>query len=134
MPTEKVKANPDDKSPEVERIREIIFGSQMRTYEGNFQNLQRDLARLLQEIERLNEKLAELDKDQSQKLQVLERDMRKADDNLRAELRETAQKLIDEKVDRQVLGDLFIQLGNQLKSSGSIADTLKDILLSLIHI
>lgn len=128
MSTEKIDANPDDKSPEVERIREIIFGPQMRTYEGNFQNIQRDLARLLQEIERLNEKLAEQDKDHGQKLQALERDVRKADDSLRAELRETAQKLIDEKVDRRVLGDLFIQLGNQLKSSGSIADTLKDML------
>ncbi len=128
MSTEKIDANPEDKSPEVERIREIIFGPQMRTYEGNFQNIQRDLARLLQEIERLNEKLAEQDKDHGQKLQALERDVRKADDSLRAELRETAQKLIDEKVDRRVLGDLFIQLGNQLKSSGSIADTLKDML------
>lgn len=128
MSTEKIDANPDDKSPEVERIREIIFGPQMRTYEGNFQNIQRDLARLLQEIERLNEKLAEQDKDHGQKLQALERDVRKADDSLRAELRETAQKMIDEKVDRRVLGDLLIQLGNQLKSSGSIADTLKDML------
>lgn len=132
MATDKNTSNPDEKAPEVERIRDIIFGSQMRTYEGNFQTIQRDLDRLMQEIERLNEKLtnqiAEQDKSHNQKLQVLERDSRKADDGLRSELREIAQKLTDEKVDRQMLGDLLIELGNQLKSPGSFAGTLKAML------
>lgn len=130
MATEKKVSNPEEKSPEVERIRDIIFGSQMRTYEGNFQTIQRDLDRHLQEIERLNEKLMEQEKSQSQKLQALEREMRKADDNLRAELRESAQRLSEGKVERQMLGDLFIELGNQLKSNGSFAGTLKEILES----
>jgi predicted nucleic acid-binding Zn-ribbon protein len=133
MTTEKKIPSSDEKSPEVDRIRDIIFGSQMRTYEGNFQTIQRDLERHLQEIERLNEKLVEQEKSYSQKLQTLERDMRKSDDTLRAELRETAQKLTDEKVDRQVLGDLLIELGNQLKSTSSFAGTLKEILESKEH-
>lgn len=128
MTVDQKTLNPDEKSPEVERIRDIIFGSQMRAYEGNFQTIQRDLDRHLQEIDRLNEKLAEQEKMYSQKLQALEREVRKADDGLRAELRETAQKLSAEKVDRQVLGDLLIELGSQLKSEGSLAGALKDIL------
>lgn len=127
MTSNKDQSIPDEKSPEVERIRDIIFGPQMRAYEGYFQNIQRDFDRLAQEIERLNEKLADQEKNQSQKLQSLEKDTRKADDGLRAELRETAQKLIDEKVDRKVLGDLLIELGEQLKSSGALAGQLKEI-------
>lgn len=120
--------SPDDKSQEVDRIRDIIFGSQMRTYDGNFQTIQRDLERHLQEIERLNEKLAEQERTFSQKLQALEREMRRSDDTLRTELRETAQRLTDEKVDRQVLGNLFIEIGNQLKSAGSLSGALEEIL------
>lgn len=128
MTTEKKLTGSDEKSPEVDRIRDIIFGSQMRDYEGNFLTIQRDLERHLQELERLNEKLIEQEKNQSQHLQTLERDMRKADDNLRTELRETAQRLTDAKVDRQMLGDLFIELGNQLKLETLLAGELKEIL------
>jgi hypothetical protein len=109
----------DEKPQEVDRIRDIIFGSQMRTYEGNFQTIKRDIERLMHEIDRLNEKTDEQDRLHSQKLQAFERELRKADDNLRTELRETAFKLTDEKVDRQFLGDLLIELGSQLKSASS---------------
>jgi molybdenum-dependent DNA-binding transcriptional regulator ModE len=102
----------------------------MRTYEGNFQTITRDLERLLHEIDRLNEKIDEQDRDHSKKLQSLERELRKADDNLRTELRETALKLTDEKVDRQVLGDLLIELGSQLKSAGSFTGASKETLES----
>ena len=130
MTTDKKLPSGEDKPQEVDRIRDIIFGSQMRTYEGNFQTIQRDLERLLHEIDRLNEKIDEQDRDHSKKLQALERELRKADDNLRTELRETALKLTDEKVDRQVLGDLLVELGSQLKSAGSFSGVSKETLES----
>ena len=82
------------------RIRDIIFGPQMRDYAQRFQNVQRDLERLQQEIDRLAEQLASQDSDQGKKLQNLRRDMRQADGDLRDELRQTAQKLTTDKVDR----------------------------------
>ena len=130
MTTEKKIPSVEEKPQEVDRIRDIIFGSQMRTYEGNFQTIQRDLERLMHEIERLNEKTDEQDRNHIQKLQALERELRKADDNLRSELRETAFKLTDEKVDRQVLGDLLIELGSQLKSAGSFTGVSEEKLES----
>ena len=130
MTTEKKNPSTEEKPQEVDRIRDIIFGSQMRTYEGNFQTIQRDLERLLHEIDRLNEKTDEQDRNHSQKRQVLERELRKADDALRSELRETALKLSDEKVDRQVLGDLLIELGSQLKSAVSFTGVSKETLES----
>ena len=41
-------STPTDIPGDVERIRAILFGSQMRDYEQRFQTLQRDLSRLQQ--------------------------------------------------------------------------------------
>lgn len=117
MSSESKPSSTDEKAPEVERIRDIIFGSQMRTYESNFEILQRDIERLSQEIERLNEKLAEQEKNHQQNLLALEQRSRKSDEDLRSELRATERKLIHMKVDRQLLGDLFGELGSQLKAA-----------------
>jgi predicted nucleic acid-binding Zn-ribbon protein len=114
-------------SQEVDRIRDIIFGPQMRDYEQKFNTVQRDLDRLQQELDRLNEQLTDQDSNQSKKLQALRRELRQADDDLRDELRQTAERLITEKVDRVALGDLFVELGNHLKTGGSLADLLKSV-------
>jgi predicted nucleic acid-binding Zn-ribbon protein len=128
MTEQQAKANSKAESiEEVDRIRDIIFGHQMRDYEQRFQIFQRDLERLQQEIDRLIEQLADQDSSQSKKLQDLRREMRKADDGLRDELRETAQRLTIEKVDRVALGELFIELGTHLKTGGSLAELLKGL-------
>jgi predicted nucleic acid-binding Zn-ribbon protein len=108
---------------EVDRIRDIIFGPQMRDYEQRFQTIQRDLDRLQQEIDRLTEE----DSSQGKKLQNLRREMRQADEDLRDELRQTAQNLMTDKVDRVALGELFIELGTHLKTGGSLADVLESL-------
>jgi predicted nucleic acid-binding Zn-ribbon protein len=116
-----------DSSQEVDRIRDIIFGSQIKDYEQRFQNVQRDLNRLQQEFDQLNEQLTDQGSDHNKKVQNLRREMRQADDGLRDELRETAQTLSQDKVDRMALGDLFVELGNHLKNGGSLADLLKGL-------
>ncbi len=114
-------------SQDVERIRDIIFGSQMRDYSQRFEVVERDLARLQGEIDRLTEQLAEQDSDQTKKVQALRRDMRQADDDLRNELRETAQRLSTEKVQRVDLGRLFLELGNHLTEGRSVGDLLENL-------
>jgi hypothetical protein len=109
---------------EVDRIRDIIFGAQMRDYEQRFQTVQRDLDRLQGEIDRLTEQLSEQGTDHGKRLQSLRQEMRQVDEDLRDELRQTAQKLTVEKVDRLALGQLLIELGTQLKTGGSLADLL----------
>ncbi len=122
------KATPQiEPAQEVDRVREIIFGSQMRDYQQRFQSVQRDLDRLQQEIDRLTEQLSEQGSDQSKKLQSLRQELRQADEDLRDELRQTGQKLTAEKVDRVVLGELFVELGTHLKTGGSLADWLKGL-------
>ena len=114
-------------SQDVERIRDIIFGTQMRDYQQQFEAVQRDLARLQQDIDQLNEQLAEQDSSQSKKVQSLRREMRSADDDLRSELRDTAQRLTTDKVERVDLGQLFIELGNRLAEGRSVSDLLKNL-------
>ena len=109
---------------EVDRIREIIFGAQMRDYQQQFQVLQRDVSRLEQDLNRLTGQLAEQDSDQGKKLQELRHEMRQADDDLRQELRQAARELSAGKVDRAALGELFIELGTQIKTGGSLSDLL----------
>ena len=114
----------------MDRVRDIIFGPQMRDYDQQLQSMKRDLERLQQEIDHLNERLVEQDGNQLKKLQALHREMRQVDDDVRTELRQTAQKLTIDKVDRLALGELFIELGGHLKMGGSlagIADWLKSL-------
>ena len=112
---------------EVDRIRDIIFGPQIKDYEQKFQHAQRDLDRLQQEIDRLHEQLNDQGSEQNKRLKDLRGEMRKADDDLRSEVRETAKTLTNDKVDRAVLGELFIELGNHLKTGGSLAELLKGL-------
>ena len=128
MTDEKTKAaSKTEPAQEVERIRDIIFGTQMRDYEQQFQTVQRDLDRLQAEIDRLTEQLGDQDSNQGKKLQDLRQEMRKADNGLRDELRETSQKLATDKINRATLGELFIELGTQLKTGGSLVDLLKGL-------
>ncbi len=122
------EGEPQASAPQdVAHIRDIIFGTQMRDYEQRFQAVQRDVERLQREIDRLTEQLAEQDSGQTKKRQALRQEMRAADDDLRDELRQTAEKLTNDKVDRVALGDLFAELGAHLKAGGSIADVLKGL-------
>ncbi|MEM7348833.1 MAG: hypothetical protein AAF485_31775, partial [Chloroflexota bacterium] len=73
------------------------------------------------------EALSDQDGSQRKQLQSLQQEMKEADTELRDEMRETNQQLTTDKVDRAILGDLFIELGNQLKTGGSVNDLLAQL-------
>jgi chromosome segregation ATPase len=79
------------------------------------------------DIEQLNCVVADQEAAQKSSLQNLRQELRKADADLREELRKIAQRLTDEKTDRGALGDLFIELGQHVKSGGTLVDMLKSI-------
>lgn len=120
-------ATPSEALQKVDRVRDIIFGHQMRDYEQRFQLVQRDIQRLQQELDRLNEQLTDHNSEQVKKFQAFRQEMRQADDSLREEIRHVAGRLTDEKVDRLALGELFVELGSHLKAGGSIIDFLKNL-------
>jgi chromosome segregation ATPase len=112
---------------ELGRIRDILFGHQMRDYQQRFEAMRRDLERLQGELDRLRQQLAEQDAEQEKKLGSLRQEARDADEALRSELRETAARLTDQKTDRAVLAEWFIQVGANLKGGGSIDGVLKSL-------
>lgn len=129
------KATKDDNSrqksiQEMERIREIVFGSHMRSYDQSFATLRQDLSRLHQTLAQIQEQLSNQEQDQSRRLQALRRELSESDEMIRSELRQSAEQLSSEKVDRSALGELFIELGSQIKSGGSLTHLFQDLLES----
>ena len=126
---EKTQSEVQPKSiQDIERIRDIIFGTQMRQYEQLVTTLQQDIQRLEHEIVSLNEQAAERESNQTKAIHLLRQEMRDADQSLRNEARQLTQQLEQEKVGRALLGELFIELGGQIKSGGSLANLLSGLL------
>lgn len=78
-------------------------------------------------LERLNAQLAEEATARNTDLQNLRQELRRADLDLRDELRQIAQRLTDTKTDRGMIGDLFIELGNRVKTGSGLAELLKGL-------
>ena len=64
------------------------------------------------QIEGLSAQMGEQDTAHRTQQEALRQELRKADAELREELRQIAQRLTDDKTDRSTLGELFIELGN----------------------
>ncbi len=84
-------------------------------------------AALKTDMEQLNGTLTDHETAQKSTLQSLRQELRKADADLREELRQVMQRLTDDKTDRSTLGELFIELGNHVKSGGSLSDLLQGL-------
>ncbi|HRJ43214.1 MAG: hypothetical protein KJZ86_15440 [Caldilineaceae bacterium] len=122
--TPTVGASPQD----LERVRDILFGGIVRDYDARFATLQRDLERLQKALERTNEQLAAQESAQNKKLQETRQELQASTDELRAETRSDLDRLTNEKVDREQLGNLFIEVGNQIKGSGMLTSVLDSLL------
>lgn len=112
---------------DVNRIREIIFGAQMRAYEQRFQAQQRDLERLQQQLDQLAEQVEQRDTNQGNKTRDLRNELRQSNDALREELRAIAQALTNDKVDRVALAEMFVQLASHLENGGSLGELLQGL-------
>ena len=113
---------------DLERVREILFGGVIRDHDARFGTLQRDLERLQKALDRTNEELANRDSAQSQKLQEARQLFQTESDELRAELRSSVERLSSTKVDKEQLGNLFIEMGNQIKGKGTMSAVLDSLL------
>ncbi|MBX3001109.1 MAG: hypothetical protein KF893_21480 [Caldilineaceae bacterium] len=126
------KVSRDDSSrqknvQEMERIREIVFGAQMRSYDQNFATLRQDLSRLQSAIAQIQEQMSKQEQEQSRRLQALRRELNESDELIRAELRQVADQLSSDKTDRSTLGELLVDLGNQIKAGSSLSHLLQDL-------
>jgi chromosome segregation ATPase len=71
---------------EVDRLRQVIFGAQMEEYERRFLDLRRDMDRILTDLRLVQDSVSEFEKTQTKRIEALERDMRRANDEIRREL------------------------------------------------
>lgn len=113
---------------DLERVREILFGGVIRDHDTRFATLQRDLERLQKALDRTNEELANRDSAHSQKLQEARQAFQTENDELRAELRSSVERLGSAKMDKEQLGNLFIEMGNQIKGNGTMSAVLDGLL------
>ncbi len=79
------------------------------------------------DVEQVNCAIADHEASQKTTIQSLRQELRKADADIREELRLIMQRLTDEKTDRSTLGELFVELGNHVKSGGNLADLLQGL-------
>ncbi len=115
--SDEVQSQTFDTGREISRIRDIIFGAEMRNYDKQFQAIQRELEQLRQQLQQLGAQLAQQDATQTQRLSELEQTTLAADNALRNELQAAVKMLTQAKVDRVALGEMLAQIGASLKSS-----------------
>jgi phage-related minor tail protein len=149
-----VGGNLSESTDKVERIREIIFGAQMREYTQKFDLTNREMTRLNREIERLNQQLRdqealfkrqlrdelerltaqlqEMDKRQSQQLQELDRQQTQEVEALEQKQAQRIQELdqVMHRSDRELLNKLR-ELSEQLNHMKVDRATLGELLMEL---
>ena len=105
------------RKPEVDRLREIIFAPQMQEYEQRFTDLQREMERVLAELRQMQDRIREFEKAQTKQVEALEREMHRANNELR---REVARARAQEPMLQQLLTQVRQQeiLGQDLSGSG----------------
>lgn len=128
MSDKKTETSAVGNDSQIDRVREMILGLYVRESSQRIQDLSRDLQRMQQEIDRLAQQLTEQEQEQNKRVQALRQESRDGDSDLRTEMRDVAQQLGTEKMDRAALGDLFVELGNQIKAGGSLGSVLADLL------
>ncbi len=93
---------------EVDRLRQVIFGEQMEEYERRFADVRREMERILSDMRAVQDSVAEFEKSQTKRIEALERDTRRAHDELRRDVdrlgsRETALQQLVTRVQQQDL-------------------------------
>lgn len=71
---------------EVDRLRQVIFGAQMEEYGRRFSDLSREMDRMLTDMRLVQDSVSEFEKTQTKRIEGLEREMRRANDEVRREL------------------------------------------------
>lgn len=115
---EQTQAKVPESDASVDRIRDILFGVQMRDYDSRFAELEEDFrqrerelrSRLEEATEDFSARVAEMEKRTSETLDRLE-------ESLRQELRERSQTLQDSKTDRQDLAALLREVAESLEKN-----------------
>jgi hypothetical protein len=104
---------------ELERVREILFGSMARDQDKRIQQLQNEIARLQQAVTQLNSQLAEQNRQHIDQIGQLRQQAEAANASLRSDMEDALSQLRDDKLDRRMLGALLTSLGSRLQEDSA---------------
>jgi uncharacterized protein involved in exopolysaccharide biosynthesis len=125
MSQDRSEAGAEERSPaEVDRIRDIIFGSQMRTYEQQFKRVGARLDQIDKQLEALKAALDGQGADLAAQLREQGGELRKQNQDLRAEFTRALDAMENDKASRSHVGDLLVEMGTRLKENADITDLL----------
>lgn len=134
-----MRRNADELRREVERMgtREALLQqllTQMRQQEGAIRTLSEDVTRLREtlasqerELKTLRTAGNEQREQQERKLDALKRELREAEDTLRAELRRIGDRLDDQKTDRRALAAMLMEVATRLETGTSVSGLLEEL-------
>jgi len=129
----------DELRREVERLgaREAVLQqllTQMRQQEGTNQTLSENIARLREtlasqerDLKMLKTTSNEQREQQERRLDGLKRELREAEDTLRAELRRIGDRLDDQKTDRRALAAMLMEVATRLETGTSVSGLLEEL-------
>ena len=111
----------------IDQIRDIILGEQIDSWEKRIKKLEQSLKNLTDSTQaKIRELSARIETSRSESLHTSEtskQELHKTDDELRAALNELKkefdkriQSLLEDKVDKDSIGEVFIQWGQKVKS------------------
>jgi chromosome segregation ATPase len=105
---------------EVDRLRQVIFGAQMEEYERRFADVRRETERILTDLRVVQDSVSEFQKNQTKRVEALEREMRRTNDELRRE--------IDRLGGREaVLQQILTRTQQQELNSKSVAENIHEL-------
>ncbi len=114
-------------SDEIARVRDILFGSNMREYERRFRTIEDELARHKQSLDELWQRLDALEGQVEENRRQVLAELRKQIDQLYDRLQARIGQLEEDTVAKVTLGDLLIEMGSRMKG-GSVTESLEGLL------
>ncbi len=101
----------NDPSSKIEAIKNLIFGENIAAYNSEFEQVKKDIAAKRQE---LREYIEDTSKELHQAIDNLSTDVNIRITELEDNLADKADMLDSKKVDKKILGDLLITLGEKI--------------------
>lgn len=104
-------AQPTEASSKIDAIKQLIFGENMQAYESEFEAVKNDILSKKHELENL---IDDVRKELLQNIDNLSTDINIRITDLENSLNDKTENLDEKKVDRKLLGELLINLGEKI--------------------
>ncbi|GER60127.1 hypothetical protein ULMA_22350 [Patiriisocius marinus] len=108
---ENLNGNNTDVTSKIDAIKELIFGENIQAYDSEFEAVKRDILSKKKDLENL---IDDVKSELIQSIDSLSTDLNIRITDLEDSMNEKIETLDQKKVNRKLLGDLFIKLGEKI--------------------